>query len=297
MVETSTCLMRILLFGKSGQFGQTFLSNIHGHEVYAPSRLEFDLEAESGIKELFDFCNPEVVINAAAWTDVNAAEENEFRVLKANTNFVEMLAQETSKNGAKLIQISSDYVFDGMASMPYSTNSLKNPQTVYGKSKSMAEDLLQVTYPENSFIIRTSWLYSRYRKNFVKTILKKLLENSAPIFVVNDQFGAPTWAEDLVNCTVFFAENEIEPGIYHFSNVGKTSWYQFAVAIATLSGFDSNRIVGTTSSDKVFQVDRPKYSVLSLNKTESILDRMIPTWEQSLAKSLGEIISNVEKEI
>ena len=289
--------MRILLTGKSGQFGQSFLSNVHNHEVYAPSRSEFDLEAQSGIKELFDFCDPEVIINAAAWTDVNAAEENESQVFKVNAIFVERLAQEASKSGAKLIQISSDYVFDGMANIPYSTDSLKNPHTVYGKSKSVAEDLLQVIHPTNSLVIRTSWLYSKYRKNFVKSILRKLLENNAPIFVVNDQFGGPTWVDDLIDCTVFFAENEIESGIYHYSNVGITSWYQFALAIATIGGFDTNRIVSITSSGKVSQVNRPKYSVLSLNKTEAVLDKVIPTWEQSLAKSLVEILSSVEKEI
>jgi dTDP-4-dehydrorhamnose reductase len=289
--------MRILLTGKTGQFGQTFLSNIHGHEIYAPSRSEFDLETENGIATLFNFCNPEVVINAAAWTDVNAAEENEPRVFKVNATFVERLARESSKNDAKLIQISSDYVFDGIAKVPYSANSPKDPQTVYGKSKSVGEDLLAKTYPDNSFVIRTSWLYSKYRKNFVKTILRKLLENDDPIHVVQDQFGTPTWAGDLVDAAVFFAENEIDPGIYHFTNVGETSWFQFAVAIAILGGFDPNRIKGMASSEMLNQVNRPKYSVLSLSKTEEILDRIIPTWEQSLEKSLGDIISNVEIEI
>jgi dTDP-4-dehydrorhamnose reductase len=288
--------MKILLLGGSGQFGQTFLNQVLNQVIFSPTRKELDLETRSGIEEIFESFLPDIVINASAWTNVVEAENQPEKAFKINLDGTEALALEAAKYESKFIHLSTDFVFDGNSKIPYTESSTKNPLSVYGESKSRAEEILLSTYPENSYIIRTSWLYSQYRNNFVKSILSKLMHSGENIPVVNDQIGSPTSCLDLVNAIKFFLTNSPEPGTYHISNTGETSRSDFASTIARLSGFESDRIMGVKTSTSFQSVQRPFYSALDSGKYQAVSGQKIPHWEDSLRASMKQILHQVESE-
>jgi dTDP-4-dehydrorhamnose reductase len=289
--------MNILLIGGTGQLGQTYLDLTKNHRVFCPRRDELNLETHFGIRSVVESFSPEVIINAAAWTDVAEAERQRDRVLKINSDGIEMIALEARNCGAKVIHLSTDFVFDGHSTTPYDEVSPKNPLSVYGESKSQGENKLFNVYPENSYIIRTSWLYSKFGNNFVKAILRKLMQNEDPIPVVEDQVGSPTWAVDLVQALDFFTSNSAEPGIFHYANLGECSRSEFAERIAELAGYTSKRIVEIETKVDNVEVKRPSYSVLSPMKFYEISRQSIPHWEKSLANSIHAISQQVEREL
>jgi dTDP-4-dehydrorhamnose reductase len=289
--------MKILLIGGTGQLGQTYLDLIKNHKVFCPSREELNLESQFGIGSVVKSFSPDVIINAAAWTNVVGAEGQRERVLKINSESIEIIAIEARNCGAKVIHLSTDFVFDGYSTTPYDEASPKNPLSVYGESKSQGEDKILGLYPEKSYIIRTSWLYSKFRNNFVKAILAKLMQNKDPILVVQDEFGSPTWTGDLVRAIDFLSWNNLEPGIFHYANSGGCSRSEFASRIAQLAGFPSERIVGIETMVETVEVRRPSYSVLDSTKFSETSSQSVPHWEESLAKSIQEIIKQVEREV
>jgi dTDP-4-dehydrorhamnose reductase len=289
--------MNILLIGGSSQLGQTYLDLMKNHKVFCPSREELDLETQFGIGSVVKSFSPEVIINAAAWTNVLEAERQKDRVFEINSKSIEILSLEARNCGAKLIQLSTDFVFDGYSTSPYSETSPKNALSVYGESKSQGEDKILDLYSEKSYIIRTSWLYSEFRRNFVKAILAKLMQNKDPILVVKDEFGSPTWTGDLVKALEFFIWNDPEPGIFHYSNLGECSRSEFASRIAQLAGFPSERIVGIETITESVEVRRPSYSVLDSTKFSKTSRQSIPHWEESLEKSIQKIVKQVEREL
>jgi dTDP-4-dehydrorhamnose reductase len=297
MVGPVSKKMKILLIGGTGQLGQTYLDLMKNHKVFCPSREELNLETQFGIGSVVKSFSPEVIINAAAWTNVVEAEGQRDRVLKINSESIEIIALEARNCGAKMIHLSTDFVFDGYSTTPYDEASPKNPLSVYGESKSQSENELTKLYPENSYIIRTSWLYSKFGKNFVKAILAKLMQNEDPIPVVEDQIGSPTWAGDLAQALDFFVSNYPEPGIFHYANLGECSRSEFAARIAQLAGFRPKRIVGIKSKVDALEVKRPSYSALSPMKFREKSGLSIPHWEESLAKSIQAIFQQVEREL
>jgi dTDP-4-dehydrorhamnose reductase len=296
MVEIVKNQVRILLTGGTGQFGKSFLNQPSSHVVYAPDRNELDLANKDKVLESLKSFMPEVVINSGAWTDVPGAELNPAKVYETNVIGVEALLMATSTVNAKFIQLSTDYVFDGESSEPYVENSKKNPLSIYGKSKSEAEDLILEKYLDNAYVIRTSWLYSKYGRNFVKTILQKLLADREGISVVNDQFGCPTLADDLVRGISSFYQNDIETGVYHFANSGSTSWYLFAREIAISIGEDPDRIMPVKTEATESNVQRPFFSVLSTEKFQRATGMKPPSWKNSLRDSITQIRMAIESE-
>jgi dTDP-4-dehydrorhamnose reductase len=296
MVEIVKDQVRILLTGGTGQFGKSFLNQPSSHVVYAPDRNELDLANKDKVLESLKSFMPEVVINSGAWTDVPGAELNPAKVYETNVIGVEALLMATSTVNAKFIQLSTDYVFDGESSEPYVENSKKNPLSIYGKSKSEAEDLILEKYLDNAYVIRTSWLYSEYGRNFVKTILQKLLADREGISVVNDQFGCPTLADDLVRGISSFYQNDIETGVYHFANSGFTSWYLFAREIAISIGQDPDRIIPMKTVATESNVQRPIFSVLSTEKFQRATGIKPPSWKNSLRDSITQIRMALESE-
>ncbi len=296
MVEIVKKQVRILLTGGSGQFGKSFLNQPSNHVVYAPDRNELDLANKDKVLESLISFMPEVVINSGAWTDVPGAELNPTKVYETNVIGVEALLMATSIVNAKFIQLSTDYVFDGESSEPYVENSKKNPLSIYGKSKSEAEDLILERYLDNAYVIRTSWLYSKYRRNFVKTILEKLLADREGISVVDDQFGCPTLADDLVRGISKIYQNDIETGVYHFANSGSTSWYFFAREIAISIGEDPERIIPIKTVATESSVQRPTFSVLNTEKFQRATGIKPPTWKESLRDSITQIKMALESE-
>lgn len=289
--------MRILLTGGTGQLGQTILHQFSNCDLYAPARDSLDLTSQESVKSTFSTFRPDVIINTAAWTDVPLAEQQSASTLQANLNAVENLAQAGAQSGARFIQISTDFVFDGFTTIPYEEDSKKNPLSVYGKSKSQAEDYLLSEYPERSYILRTSWLYSRYRKNFVKTILRKLIMQSEKIEVVSDQFGCPTLAKDLANAVEIFSKKSFEPGIYHFANSGVTSWHLFAKTIAQFTDLNPERVVPVATEPSKALVTRPTFSALSTRKYSLVTGELPPAWQESLLGELSRIRNQVESEL
>ena len=288
--------MRIFLTGGTGQLGLTFLESFPEYEISAPTRNELDLLNTKDVKAKIAHFKPEIVINTAAWTDVPRAESSSIEAMEINFDSVKNLVDSALMQGSTFIQVSTDFVFDGHASKPYAENGVKNPISNYGLSKSMAEDYINATYRENAFIIRTSWLYSSYRSNFVKSILRKLLGSDSEIQVVNDQFGSPTFSGDLAHALNNFCSKDLDPGIYHYANDGVTSWYLFAREIADFSGFNPARIIPTSTQAIEHIVKRPKFSALDTTKYSTVIGERPPSWQESLKRALPKIRTSAESE-
>lgn len=289
--------MKILLTGATGQLGKTILEQFTNCEFYAPTRDALDLTSLGSVKEAISAFEPDVVINSAAWTDVPAAEERVEETISINLKAVENLARASADLGARFIQVSTDFVFDGVTTTPYKEDSVKNPLSVYGKSKSEAEDYLLSEHPENLFIIRTSWLYSKYRRNFVKTILKKLLCQTTEVNVVSDQFGSPTLSSDLASALELYCKKDFEPGLYHFANSGVATWYTFAQKIAEYSDLNPDRVIPTATKSVKELVKRPAFSVLDTSKYTLATGNTPARWHESLIKELPTIRAEVESEL
>jgi dTDP-4-dehydrorhamnose reductase len=229
-----------------------------------------------------DFC-----INCAAYTAVDKAEAEPENAFLINATAVEKLATVCDKDNTQLIHISTDYVFDGTASHPYKETDKTNPVSVYGKSKLQGEAWAMQHAP-STIIIRTAWVYSSFKANFVKTMLRLMREKES-INVVSDQFGCPTYAADLAAAIMqIIASNQSKanPGIYHYSNAGITNWYEFAIAIKKLSG--SNCVVNPiTTAQYPTAAKRPAFSVLDTSKIKETFKQHIPNWEVSLEKCLA----------
>lgn len=288
--------MRILLTGGSGQLGRTILDQFSNCQLYAPTRKTLDVTSKESVISVLSAFKPDVIINTAAWTNVPKAEECPDEALNLNVTAVENLACAGEKIGAKFVQISTDYVFDGKSSIPYQEDSAKNPISVYGSSKSLAEDFLLSEFPLQSYIIRTSWLYSKYGGNFVKSILKKLIADESELEVVNDQYGSPTRARDLAFALEIFCKKEVNPGVYHFANSGKTTWYLFAQRIAEYSSLNSRKVVPVKSVFYENQVKRPAFSVLDTSKYFEATGITPPNWERSLEAEITLILAEVKRE-
>ncbi|PTM02812.1 MAG: dTDP-4-dehydrorhamnose reductase [Bacteroidetes bacterium] len=233
-------------------------------------------------KNKFDWC-----INCAAYTNVEKAELEKTKAFNVNQLGVKNIAQACSDNNTKLIHISTDFVFDGLASIAYTEKDKSNPLNVYGLSKLKGEKELQSILNQH-FIIRTSWLYSEYGSNFLKTMLK-LAETKDTINVVSDQIGAPTYAKDLVSAIFsIITKDSREYGIYNYSNEGKTSWYNFAQTIFEINKSSVN-VIPVTSLNYPTLAERPKFSVLDKSKFKNTFNSTIPRWEYSLKTAIQNI--------
>lgn len=291
--------MRVLLFGGSGQLGKTITKLLEDTSVtyLAPSSTEarFPLDTDH-IQVYLDF-KPTVIINAAAWTNVESAESNEKEVRLVNTSGVMAICKIAQLCEAQLVQVSTDYVFSGSKSTPWLEEDIKSPINVYGRSKSDAEDIVLSELPNQAWIIRTAWLYSQYPSNFVLTILRKFMDKRDPIKIVDDQFGQPTSALDLAETIIQMILKDVPKGIYHGTNSGMASWYTFAKKISDFAGLDSERIEAISSSDYSSKALRPKYTLLSHTKWAESGVAAMENWEIALEKSLPNIISTVSEEI
>jgi len=283
-------LLTILVTGANSQLG----NELH---VIAPqfpycqflfvTKAELDITDFNSIIKYFKGHSVDFCINCAAYTAVDKAETDEDRAYLVNADAVAILAKICSQNNTQLIHISTDYVFDGKATQPYKETDTPNPVSVYGKSKLQGEELVMKHCP-SAIIIRTAWLYSSFKNNFVKTMLR-LLKEKENINVVNDQFGCPTYAADLAMAIMRIIrsnKSKENPGIYHYTNAGITNWYAFAVAIKKITG--SNCIVDPiTTVQYPTAAKRPAYSVLDTAKITATFHVEIPDWENSLEKCLS----------
>lgn len=278
----------ILITGANGQLGQEMrsLSEDGGrHRFIFTDVEELDITDATGVLQFVKDHNTEFIVNCAAYTAVDKAEDNAGICHMINTTAVENLGRAASAIGAKVIHVSTDYVYGGMNYKPYVESDPADPYSVYGKTKLEGEIQLFDACP-SSVVLRTSWLYSTYGNNFVKTMIR-LGRERAEISVVADQIGTPTYAADLAAAIMHIIESqEFVPGVFNYSDEGACSWYDFTCTIHRMAEI-SCRVVPIESRDYPAKATRPFYSVMNKKKIKDTYGIEIPWWEESLRKCVG----------
>jgi len=281
--------MKILVTGAYGQLGSTIKelsAQFSQWEFFFTDADSLDITDEKSVAEYFHKINPGFLINCAAYTAVENAEADIETARAVNTVAPGVLAEAAKESQAGFIHVSTDYVFDGKSPVPYRETDTVNPLGVYGATK-LAGERRSLEVNSDTIIIRTSWLYSAYGKNFMKTILAK--SNEGSLKVVFDQIGSPTWAHDLALAIVHIikhSEEVFHNEIFHYSNEGVCSWYDFAKAILSIKGRECE-VSPVLSSEFVTKAKRPHYSVLNKQKIKKTFGLTIPYWRDSLAECLS----------
>ncbi|MBE8722874.1 dTDP-4-dehydrorhamnose reductase [Sphingobacterium pedocola] len=279
--------MRILITGSNGQLGselQDILKDNTNYECYFLNRKQLPLDQTAIIQDILGTYQPNVIIHTAAYTAVDKAEAEQELANKINYLATEEIAQYCRLNETKLLAISTDYVFDGNSSVALREDATVDPLNVYGLTKWKGEQAILKWYPE-AIIIRTSWVYSTYGTNFVKTMLRLMSEQEG-ISVINDQIGSPTYAYDLAQIIVYIIDSgKWIAGIYHYSNEGQISWYDFAVAIRDIQRLNC-QIDAISTSAYPTAAKRPAYSLLDKSKIKNTFGIEISDWRSSLERML-----------
>lgn len=272
--------MKVIVTGAKGQLGTDLVHLLadRGYAVYGYGREELDITNFDQVKQVISEVNPDVVIHAAAYTKVDLAESEPDQAFLINAYGMRNVAVVSEAVGAKLVYISTDYVFDGTANAPYNEFAPTNPLSVYGKSKLAGEQFVRDLHSK-FFIVRTSWVYGKHGNNFVKTMLK-LAQERDELMVVHDQVGCPTYTVDLSNCILELIQTE-KYGVYHVSNSGHCSWYEFAKAIFEEAGIKV-KVNPCTTKDFPRPAPRPVYSVLAHMALRMNGFRELPYWRDSL---------------
>ena len=252
--------MRWIVVGSSGMLGSDLTQLLLGQNVVSLTKEQCDITDSIQVNKAI--VAADVVINCAAYTAVDDAEINRELAFQINEAGPRNLASACAQIGAKLFQISTDYVFSGDSNLPYNENDQTEPKTVYGESKLAGEAAVAELLPKNHYIVRTAWLYGKNGKNFGKTVLD-LAKTKETLQVVDDQVGQPTWTMDLAKKILEMASQSISPGVYHCTSTGSASWFTFARQIFEFAGLDSNRIYPVDSDAFKRPAPRPHYSVLS----------------------------------
>jgi dTDP-4-dehydrorhamnose reductase len=287
-------IKNVLITGAKGQLGSELqaLSGIYPQFQFIPTDVdELNLCDKKGVVLFIEKEKPDYIINCAAYTAVDKAEDDVDLCYKINLEAVRNLA-EAAVGKAKIIHISTDYVFDGTGKTPLKESDKTNPQSVYGKSKWAGEQVLMEILPE-SIIVRTAWLYSSYGNNFVKTMIR-LGNERETLNVVSDQMGTPTYAADLAKTILDIIdlcekESVFPAGIYHYSNEGRCSWYDFCLKIHELAGIKTCKVNPVSTAEYPTKAKRPSYSVLDKAKIKETFHIDIPEWEISLGKMITKI--------
>lgn len=286
----------LLITGANGQLGNEMrcIANRDNINSYIFTDVEeLDITNFSDICNFVEIHKPDFIINCAAYTAVDKAEDDSEICAKINTLAVENLANAAKIANAKVIHVSTDYVYGGDATMPYIESDTTNPKSVYGKTKLEGEIALANILPEQSITIRTSWLYSSFGRNFVKTMISLGKERES-LNVVCDQRGTPTFARDLANAIMSIVNsNKFESGIYNYSNEGECSWHEFACEIFKIADIDC-MVNAITTDQYPTKAQRPAYSVLDKSKIKKVYGLEIPEWRESLKECIKLLNSNID---
>ena len=284
-------MKRILITGANGQLGQSIAEMSKNHkqiECFFVTRNELDITNEDLVNHYFDDKSFDFVINCAAYTAVDKAEDDQENAFLVNAKATDFLAKISNAKNIPFIHVSTDYVFDGTESVPRLETDQTNPIGVYGQTKLDGENLALANNPK-TIILRTAWVYSRFGNNFVKTMLR-LFNDKDSISVVADQIGSPTNAIDLANAILeIVSKDELVYGIYNYSNEGECSWFEFAQKIKEFSG-SSIEINPVPTSAYPTKAKRPAYSLLDKSKIKEVYQLEIPAWEDSLKEELKHLI-------
>jgi dTDP-4-dehydrorhamnose reductase len=285
---------RVAITGSNGQLGRELASTAAAHPLFHCiflSRGDFPLDEPEKMKHWLDRNPVDVFIHAAAYTAVDKAESEKEKAFLINASASGQIASHLSTIHARLIYMSTDYVFDGHSSFPLTEHSPTNPINWYGATKLEGERLV-LQNNRDSLVIRTSWLYSAYGNNFVKTMMRLMGERTT-VKVVQDQIGSPTYAVDLAEAIWQILESEhFLPGIYHYSNEGEISWFDLASEIKRLSG-SSCEVMPIPSKEFPTTAIRPHYSLLDKSKIKRVYGLLIPDWKTSLALCMQKIKQGV----
>lgn len=283
----------VLVTGSNGQLGSEIkaISSDYSYNFFFTDRNNIDITSKESIKEFCQINNINVIINCAAYTAVDIAQSDEVNADLVNRKAVKKLALVSQELNIKLIHISTDYVFDGKNFKPYCEEFQTNPQSIYGKTKLDGENEMRNINPKNSIIIRTSWVYSYYGNNFVKTMLR-LGKEKEELGVIFDQIGTPTYAKDLAKIILDIVPqiNNQKVEIYNYSNEGVLSWYDFAKEIMKMAKLNC-KIKAIETYQYPTPAKRPHFSLLNKNKIKSTFNIEIPYWKDGLddcLKRLGE---------
>lgn len=275
-------MTRYLIAGAGGMLGHDLQRSLAGRDVTALGHADLDISDHDAV--LAAVAGHDVILNAAAYTRVDDAESDEGSAYAINATGVENLARAAAATQARLITISTDYVFKGDARRPYAEEAPHDPINAYGRSKAAGERLAFAAHPGGTTIVRTAWLYGAGGSNFISTILR-LARSGQTIGVVSDQIGQPTWTHDLAAQIVALLDADAPAGVYHGTSSGSTTWYELARSALELAGLDPEQITPTVSADTPRPAPRPAYSVLGHARWPQIGLAPIRAWEEGLAEA------------
>lgn len=284
-----------LVTGAAGQLGQDLLGVLADQraEAVGIDLPELDITDPVAVAAYLDGCRPTIIINCAAWTAVDKAEDNEEVAARVNADAPGYLAGWCTTNGARLIQISTDYVFDGVATSPYETDQAVDPQSAYGRTKAAGEKAV-LDAGGDGHVVRTAWVYGARGAgppNFVKTMVRLSRERDT-LTVVGDQIGSPTWTLHLARSLIALGTADVAPGIWHCTGSGQCSWAEFAKAIFSELDLDPARVRAITTAEYPTPAKRPAYSVLSLDKWNDAGLPPMPDWREALHEAFATVRSS-----
>ena len=284
MTPSTRAARRWLVTGAGGMLGHDLLDVLADRDVTALRRADLDVTDAAAVQSAVEGERPDVVVNAAAYTAVDAAEEHEPAAFAANAVGPANLARACARTGARLVHVSTDYVFAGDASTPYAEDAPVAPRSAYGRTKAAGEWAVRAEYPAGSYVVRTAWLYGAHGANFVKTMVK-LEGQRDTLDVVDDQRGQPTWSLDLARQVVGLVDAGGPAGIYHGTASGETTWYGLTRAIFELLGADPDRVRSTTTDRFPRPAPRPAYSVLGHDRWAAAGLPPMRDWREALAQA------------
>ncbi|MFD3448501.1 dTDP-4-dehydrorhamnose reductase [Microbacteriaceae bacterium 4G12] len=275
--------MTYLITGATGMLGADLQSVLAGRPVTALGRADLDVTDATAVRQAV--AGHDVIINAAAYTRVDDAETHEDEAYAVNATGAAVLAAAAAETGAALVQLSTDYVFNGRASSPYAEDEQHDPISAYGRTKAEGERLALQNNPGRTYIVRTAWLYGANGPNFPRTMLRLAADRDV-VSVVNDQYGQPTWTADLAGQIVAMLDAGAPAGIYHGTNSGRASWFDFAQAVFLANGLDPDRVKPTDSSTFQRPAPRPAFSVLGHSAWERAGLAPMRDWKDALADAV-----------
>lgn len=284
--------------GGSGQLGKSLAEKLSESDqaFLALDRGELDISKRESIDKVI-YLNPSIIVNCAAWTDVELAELKFPEAKAINHIGAQNMAIAAKHLGIPLIHLSTDYVFSGRSNKAWKVDDIPEPRSRYGQSKLLGEVEVQNTYPGGSTILRTAWLYGPHGSNFVKKIIKKAILTTESIKVVDDQYGQPTSSLDLAKQIWDFVNLGLKPGIFHATNSGSASWWDFACQIVRLLGKSTDRVISIPSSSYQSRVDRPHFSVLDHSEWSKVGMAPMRTWTTALEDIFPRILNQAMGEL
>lgn len=292
-------MTRWLVTGAGGMLGRELVEILRDRDLVACTREQLDITNRTDVEEAVQ--DVDVVINAAAWTDVDGAESQVDAAWAVNETGPRNLARACKTAGARLLHVSTDYVFGGeiegdpRTAAGYAEDASPAPRTQYGRTKLAGERSVLQEHSTNSFVVRTAWLYGEHGQNFVATMLR--LERTRPhVDVVDDQWGQPTWAHDLAVRVIQLADSDAAPGVYHLSGEGRTTWCGLARAVFAAAGADPERVRPITTDLFPRPAPRPSFSVLGQARAEQAGIRAMPPWEESIRAVVPRLSARLDRE-